>query len=139
MATKLQKREWLEKADVIYFNNPQHSSGSILHLGNSLICAGEEDNEQILVNLAQIPSEIAYLVFALEIYHCIKRKEDFAQVKNAFVRLVNMSNNKEIARYNLLGQEYKGMTGIIIAAVYRHENEWKIAAIGKGFSINNLE
>ena len=85
-----------------------------------------------------MPIEITKLVFVVNIYECLARKQDFGQVQNAFVRLVNLSNNKELARYNLSGQEYKGMTGMIMAEIYRHNNEWKMAAIGNGVSVNGL-
>ena len=58
-------------------------------------------------------------------------------VKNAFVRLVNRTNNKELARYNLSGAEYSGMTGMILAEVYRHNDDWKMAAVGNGFKVAN--
>jgi tellurium resistance protein TerD len=125
-------------ADVIYFSNLSHPSGAITHLGDNLTGAGEGDDEQILVDLAQMPTDIAKLVFTVNIYECIARKQDFGQVQNAFVRLVNISNNKELARYNLSGQEYKGMTGMIMAEIYKHNDEWKMAAIGKGIGVNGL-
>lgn len=125
-------------ANVIYFANLSHNSGAITHLGDNLTGQGEGDDEQIIVDLAKMPAEIAKMVFTVNIYDCIARKQDFAQVKNAFVRLVNVSNNKELARYNLSGLEYAGMTGMIMAEIYRHNNEWKLAAIGNGVRANGL-
>ncbi|MEM9275703.1 MAG: TerD family protein, partial [Cyanobacteria bacterium P01_F01_bin.143] len=58
---------------------------------------------------------------------------------NAFVRLVDSVNNKELARYNLSGNDYSGMTSMILAEVYRHGNEWKMAAIGNGLQLNSLK
>ena len=51
---------------------------------------------------------------------------------------MNAANNKELARYNLSGKEYSGMTGMVLAELYRHNNEWKMAAIGNGVSVNGL-
>ncbi|MBD2186397.1 TerD family protein [Aerosakkonema funiforme] len=126
-------------ANVVYFGNLSHRSGSITHLGDNLTGEGEGDDEQIIVDLTKIPTEIARLVFTVNIYEPISRKQDFAMVKNAFVRLVNMSNNQELARYNLSGLEYMGMTGMIMAEIYRHNNEWKMGAIGNGVKANGLE
>jgi tellurium resistance protein TerD len=128
-----------EAANVIYFGNLSHKSGAITHLGDNLTGVGEGDDEQIIVDLARLPKEITKLVFTVNIYDCIVRKQDFAQVQNAFVRLVNTSNNQELAKYNLSGSEYKGMTGMIMAEIYNHNNEWKMAAIGNGVSINGLQ
>ncbi|MEM8779310.1 MAG: TerD family protein [Cyanobacteria bacterium P01_G01_bin.49] len=127
------------KSDVVYFGNLRHKSGAITHLGDNLTGKGEGDDEQVLVNLAEIPAEINKLIFVVHIYHAKQRKQDFGQVKNAFVRLVDLRNNKEIARYHLSGEEYQGATGMILAEVYRQDNEWKMAAIGEEVQVNGLE
>ena len=128
-----------DTANVIYFGNLSHKSGGITHLGDNLTGAGDGDDEQVIVDLSRLPQEINKLVFTVNIYDCINRKQDFSLVKNAFVRLVNTSNNQELARYNLSGSEYKGMTGMIMAEIYNHNNEWKMAAVGNGIKANGLK
>ena len=124
--------------DIVYFGNLRHSSSAIAHQGDNLTGAGEGDDEVINIDLPLVPADISYLVFAINIYKCNKRHQDFGMVENAFVRLVNRANNQELARYNLSGSEYQGMTGMILAEVYRHNNEWKMAAVGNGFKIATL-
>ncbi len=124
--------------NIIYFGNLRHSSDAIAHQGDNLTGAGEGDDEIINIDLPLIPPDIVYLVFVINIYKSAERKQDFSQVKNAFVRLVDRSNNQELARYNLSGSEYVGMTGMTLAEVYRHNNEWKMAAVGNGFKVNTL-
>ncbi|MGB5637042.1 MAG: TerD family protein [Waterburya sp.] len=124
--------------DIIYFGNLRHSSSAIAHQGDNLTGAGEGDDEVINIDLPLIPAGITYLVFVINIYKCNQRRQDFGMVENAFVRLVNRANNKELARYNLSGAEYQGMTGMILAEVYRHNDEWKMAAVGNGFKIATL-
>lgn len=125
--------------DLIYFGNLQHQSGAITHLGDNLTGAGEGDDEEIIVNLTQIPDYIQKLVFTVNIYSCLTRKQDFSQVNNAFVRLVDLANRREIARYDLSGDEYHNMTGMVMAEIYRQDQDWKMAAIGDGFRVSNLE
>ena len=127
------------KSDVIYFGNLNHSSGAITHLGDNLTGKGEGDDEQILVDLTNIPDDIFKLVFVVNIYKAKQRQQSFGQVKNAFVRLVNLSNKQEIARYSLLGEEYDGKIGMILAEVYRDEGEWKMVAVGKGIMVDGLQ
>lgn len=127
-----------DQKNVIYFGNLQHSSKAIIHQGDNLTGAGDGDDEVIIIDLPRIPGNIAKLIFVVNIYECVTRKQDFGQIENAFVRLVNSSNNKELARYNLSGKEYMGMTGMILAEVYRHNNEWKMAAIGNGVNVPGL-
>lgn len=124
--------------NIIYFGNLRHSSSAIAHQGDNLTGAGEGDDEVINIDLPLIPPSIIYLVFAINIYKCQNRRQDFSMVDNAFVRLVNRTNNKELARYNLSGAEYRDMTGMILAEVYRHNNEWKMAAVGNGFKVSTL-
>ncbi|MEA5510992.1 TerD family protein [Crocosphaera sp. UHCC 0190] len=127
------------KSDIVYFGNLRHPSGAITHLGDNLTGAGSGDDEQILVDLPKIPERIIKLLFVVNIYECIQRQQDFGKVRNAFVRLVDLSNNKEIARYSLSGEEYQGKTGMILAEVYRDNNEWKMAAVGEGITVNGLQ
>lgn len=126
-------------ANVVYFGNLRHQSGAITHLGDNLTGEGEGDDEQILVDLPDVPAEISKLLFVVNIYNAVKRKQDFSQVENAFVRLVDLSNNKEIARYTLSGNDYQGKTSMLLAEVYRHNDEWKMAAIGEGSELNSLQ
>lgn len=124
--------------NLVYFGNLRHSSSAIAHQGDNLTGAGEGDDEIINIDLPLIPPDIAYLVFAINIYKCDRRRQDFSMVENAFVRLVNRANGKELARYNLSGTEYQGMTGMIMAELYRYNDDWKLAAVGNGFKVSTL-
>ncbi len=136
----LTKKDKLKsKSDVVYYGNLNHSSGAITHLGDNLTGEGDGDDEEISVDLTKIPDDILKLVFVVNIYKARQRQQSFGQVKNAFVRLVNLSNNQEIARYSLLGDEYGGKTAMILAEVYRDQGEWKMQAVGKGLMVNGLQ
>jgi tellurium resistance protein TerD len=128
----------IDNHNIIYFGNLSHPSGAIVHQGDNLTGAGDGDDEIIIIDLSRIPTTISKLVFVVNIYDCQARKQDFTQIENAFVRLVNTANNQELARFNLSGQDYQGMTGMVLAEVYRHNEEWKMAAIGNGVSVNGL-
>ena len=127
-------RKLSNKANIVYFGNLRHSSGAITHLGDNLTGAGEGDDEQIIVDLPAVPTTINKLLFMINIYESQKRKQELSQVENAFVRLVDLGNNKEIARYQLSGSQYQNKNGLILAEVYRHNGEWKMAAIGDAFN-----
>ena len=126
-------RKLTQKSDIVYFGNLRHSSGAITHLGDNLTGKGEGDDEQIIVDLPQVPSNISNLLFVINIYESRKRQQELSQVENAFVRLVDLSNNKEIARYQLSGSQYQNKNGLILAEVYRKDGDWKMAAIGDAF------
>lgn len=115
----------------IYFGNLRHPSGAIIHQGDNLTGAGEGDDEQIMVLLSKVPSNIAKIVFVVNIYDAKARRQHFGLIKNAFIRLVDMSNGSEICRFNLT-DNYSGMTGLVVGEIYRHDGEWKFNAIGRG-------
>ena len=121
----------LDKKDIIYFGNLKSENGSIKHTGDNLTGDGAGDDEQILVSLKSVPSEVNRLVFVINIYHCKERKQDFGMVNNAYIRVVDNSNGTELVRYNL-SEDYSGKTGMIVGEVYRSGSDWKFAAIGEG-------
>lgn len=125
--------------DIVCFSNLKHSSGAIIHSGDNLTGLGDGDDEIITIDLSRIPDRISRLVFVVNIYKCLERGHDFSLVKNAFVRLVNIVDHQELAYYHLSGEAYKGMTGMRLAEVYRHNNEWKMAALGDGFCAKSLQ
>ena len=126
------------KSDIIYFGNLRHSSGAITHLGDNLTGKGEGDDEQIIVDLPKVPAKISKLLFMINIYESKKRKQELSQVENAFVRLVDLNNRKEIARYELSGSQYQNKNGLILGEVYRHNGEWKMAATGDAFDAKGI-
>ena len=115
---------------LVYFGNLRHPSGAIVHQGDNLTGAGDGDDEQIMVNLNAIPANVDKLVFVVNIYDARARNQHFGLVQNAFIRLVNMSNNSEICRFNW-SENYNNMTGLVVGEIYRKNGEWKFNAIGQ--------
>lgn len=114
----------------VYFGNLKHSSGAIVHQGDNLTGEGDGDDEQIKVNLQQVPSNIDKMVFVVNIYDARVRKQHFGMIRNAFIRLVDMDNRTEICRFNL-SENYNNMTGLVVGEIYRKNGEWKFNAIGQ--------
>ncbi|BAQ62838.1 tellurium resistance protein TerD [Geminocystis sp. NIES-3708] len=125
-------------SDIVYFGNLRHNSSAINHLGDNLTGSGDGDDEEINVNLPLIPSNISKLVFVVNIYEATTRKQDFGQVENAFVRLVNIANNQEIVRYTLSKNGYQGKTGMIMAELTRVDDDWEMTAKGDGIIAKSL-
>ncbi|MEN8908401.1 MAG: TerD family protein [Clostridiales bacterium] len=119
------------KENLIYFGNLNSVCGSIKHTGDNLTGEGDGDDEQIIVDLTKIPKNIQKLVFVVNIYDCIRRKQDFGLIQNAFIRVLKKSSNQELVKFNL-SSEYAGKTTLLAAEIYRHGKEWKFAAVGEG-------
>lgn len=120
-----------KKENVIYFGNLKSQCGSVAHSGDNLTGEGDGDDEKVFVELAKIPQNISKLVFVVNIYDAVNRKQDFGLIQNAFIRVVNASNNQELLKYNL-SDNYAGKTALIVGEIYRNNNDWKFAAIGEG-------
>ena len=116
---------------VVYFANLRHASGAIVHRGDNLTGAGEGDDEQVMVDLQRVPANVDKLVFCVNIYDANKRNQHFGMIRNCFIRVVDTEGNREICRYNLT-DDYSGMTGLIVAEIYRRNGGWKFNAIGQG-------
>ncbi|PAE24528.1 MULTISPECIES: TerD family protein [Bacillaceae] len=117
--------------DVIYFGNLKSGDGSVQHTGDNLTGAGDGDDEQVMIDLSRVPAHIHKMVFVVNIYDSVKRKQHFGMIQNAFIRVVNSSNNQELIHYNLT-DNYSGSTSLIVGEIYRHGNDWKFAAVGTG-------
>ena len=123
--------------DLVYYGNKTSDCRSVLHSGDNLTGAGDGDDEQIEVRLSQIPSQFNKLVFVVNIYDCISRKQDFGLISNAYIRIVDETTGSELVRFNL-SDNYKGYTSLIAGEIYRHANEWKFAAIGDGTNDSSI-
>lgn len=121
--------------DVVFFNHLTSEDGSIVHTGDNRTGAGDGDDEQIKVDLSQVPAEVKSLVFVVNSF----LGHNFSQIENATCRLVDGGNGREVARYDLSCQGPH--TAQIMTKVYRHNNEWKLHAIGEscnGRTFNDL-
>lgn len=114
----------------VYFGNLRHPSGAIVHQGDNLTGEGDGDDEQIMVNLPMVPSQVDKIVFVVNIYDARKRNQHFGLIRNAFIRLVDMDHHTEICRFNL-SENYNNMTGLVVGEIYRKNGEWKFNAIGQ--------
>ncbi len=118
--------------EFIFYGNLSHSSQAVMHQGDNLTGAGDGDDEQILVDLAKVPANIEKIAFTVTIYEAEARNQNFGQVSNSFIRLVDNSNGTELIRYDL-GEDFSIETAIVVGELYRNNGEWKFNAIGSGF------
>ena len=118
--------------DFVFYGNLEHPSHSVKHLGDNLTGEGDGDDEQVQVNLATIPQSIQKVAFSVTIYDAEVRVQNFGQVSNAFIRIVDEMTNTEILRYDL-GEDFSIETAVVVGELYRHNGEWKFNAIGSGF------
>lgn len=117
----------------IFYNNKTSPCGGVEHQGDNRTGEGDGDDEQVLVHLNKLDSAIKKVVFAVTIYDSEARNQNFGQVSNAYIRVVDSSSNVEIARYDL-SEDAAVETAMIFGELYKHNDEWKFKAIGQGFT-----
>ena len=91
-----------------------------------------DDDEEIEVDLNKVDSKIQSLVFTATIFEFEERKQNFGQVSNSYIRLVDMVTNEEIAKYDL-NEDFSSESAIEFGRIYKKDNAWKFEAIGKGY------
>ncbi len=120
-------------ADFIFYNQLKSACGSVEHTGDNLTGAGDGDDEVLKVNLAKVPADVEKIAFTVTIHEADARKQNFGQVGNAYIRVVNAEGNAEITRYDL-AEDASTETAMIFGELYRHSGEWRFAAVGQGYA-----
>ncbi|WP_075619515.1 TerD family protein [Paenisporosarcina indica] len=121
-----------DEKSFIFYNNLSSEEGSVVHTGDNRTGEGDGDDEQMLIKLPLVPSNVQKVAFTVTIHDADNRSQNFGQVSNAFIRIVNEDTNEEIVRYDL-GEDFSIETALVVGEIYRHNNEWKFNAIGSGF------
>ena len=121
-----------DQSDFVFYSNKEHTSGSVIHMGDNRTGAGEGDDEVIQVDLSKIPADTQKITFTVTIYDAETRNQNFGQVSNAYIRIIDESKNEELIRYDL-GEDFSIETAVVVGELYRNNGEWKFNAIGSGF------
>ena len=119
--------------DFIFFNNLKSSDGSVEHTGDNRTGEGDGDDEVIKVDLSKVPADVSKVVFCAVIYDGQARNQNFGQVANAYIRIVNTQGGAEVARYDL-SEDSSTETAMIFGELYKNNGEWKFRAVGQGFA-----
>jgi tellurium resistance protein TerD len=125
---KILSDEWF-----VFFNNLKSPDGTIEHQGDNLTGEGDGDDEVINIDLKNVPPQAVSIVITVSIYDAESRRQSFGQVRNAYIRVVNLANDVELARYDLT-EDASVETAMVFGEVYRYNGEWKFRAIGQGYA-----
>jgi tellurium resistance protein TerD len=123
----------LSDSHFVFFNNLTSPDGTVEHTGDNLTGEGEGDDEVIKVNLAAMSPEVDKIVFAVSIYDADARNQNFGQVVNAFIRVVNETDGRELTRFDL-SEDASTETALVFGELYRRGPEWKFRAVGQGYA-----
>lgn len=118
--------------DFIFYNNLQSTDRSVIHTGDNRTGEGDGDDEQIKIDLTKVPQDVQKIAITVTIHDAEARRQNFGQIANAFVRLVNEDTGAEVLRYDL-GEDFSIETAVVFCEIYRHGNDWKFNAVGAGY------
>jgi tellurium resistance protein TerD len=90
------------------------------------------DDEEIKIELGKVSSEIVEIIFVVTIHDAGVRKQNFGQVRNSYIRIVDEGSNEEIMKYEL-DEDYSIESSVEFGRLYRRNDEWKFEAVGKGY------
>ncbi|WP_462411944.1 TerD family protein [Neobacillus sp. Marseille-QA0830] len=119
--------------DFVFYNNLTDPSSAVEHTGDNRTGEGDGDDEQIKIDFSKVPAHVHRIAIAVTIHEAEARNQNFGQVSNSFVRVVNEETNQEILRFDL-GEDFSVETAVVVCELYRHNGDWKFNAVGSGFS-----
>ena len=120
-------------ADFIFYNQMKSPEGAVEHTGDNRTGEGEGDDEQIKVDLSKLPADIDKIAVTVTIHDAEARRQNFGQVMNAFIRIVNEDTGNEVVRFDLT-EDYSTETAMVFGELYRNAGEWKFRAVGQGYA-----
>lgn len=119
--------------DFIFYNQLKSQDDSVEHTGDNRSGLGDGDDETLLVNLSKVAPEVEKIAITVTIHDAQARSQNFGQIANAFIRIVNQDTQVEVVRFDL-AEDYSTETAMVFGEVYRHNGEWKFRAVGQGYS-----
>jgi tellurium resistance protein TerD len=124
--------------NLVCFYNKKSLTGAVTHSGDNMTGDGDGDDEQIFVDLNEVPADVHKILMVVNIYECERRGQDFGMVESAFIRVVNAADQQELVRFNLT-ENYAGKTALVVGEIYRHNGDWKFSAIGEGMHASHID
>ena len=122
--------------DFVFYGNQVHRSGSVKSSGDDTSGGGEGDCEQLIIDFDKVPSNVETIAITVTIYDADRRRQNFGQVSNAYVRVCKIRDERdegeEIIRYDL-DEDFSTETGVVICEIYRYGGEWRFNAVGAGY------
>ncbi|MFY0255223.1 TerD family protein [Chitinophaga sp. 30R24] len=118
----------------VFYGNTDSPDGALHHTGddptggNSL----EGDDEVIQVDLSKVDSRVKQILFVATIHDASARRQNFGQVRNSYIRIVDDATSSEVAKYEL-DEDFSIETGVEFGRLYLKEGKWRFEAAGVGY------
>ncbi|MHA4812210.1 TerD family protein [Flavitalea flava] len=118
----------------VFFNNLYSPDGALMHTGDDPDGKHSDgsDDESIKVDLSKVDARIQEILFVVTIHEAIPRRQNYGQVRNSYIRIVDEVNGTEFAKYEL-GEDFSIETAVEFGRLYRRDGKWKFEASGIGY------
>jgi len=115
----------------VFYNNLSSPNGSVTHTGDNLTGEGDGDDEQVIVDLSKIEGEATEITIVVTIHDATTKGQNFGQVRNSFIRVLDASSNEEMLKFEL-DEDFSVETAVEFGRIYKRNGEWKFEAVGMG-------
>ena len=110
---------------------PISPDGAVEHSGDNRTGDGEGDDETIDIQLDRLDARIQEIIITVTIHDAEERKQNFGQVRNAFIRIYDAASNDEICKYEL-DEDFSAETAVEFGRLYKRSGIWRFEAMGAG-------
>ncbi|MBS1571783.1 MAG: TerD family protein [Bacteroidetes bacterium] len=127
-------RKMPNKDYFVFYNNLVSPDGAVTHTGDDPDgkSSDGDDDESLIIDLNKVNNSVQEILFVVTINDAVQNKQNFGQVRDSYIRLVDNSNGKEVMKYEL-GEDFSIETGVEFGRLYKRNNEWKFDASGVGY------
>ncbi len=129
----------LRDEDFVFYNNLETRDGAVRSTGDDTTGGNSDggDDEQIIIDFTKLPPEIEKIAITVTIHEADIRHQNFGQVSNAYVRVVQLPNaeaedGETIIRFDL-EEEFSIETSLVVCEIYRRNGEWRFNAVAAGY------
>jgi tellurium resistance protein TerD len=122
------------EGNFVFYGNTDSPDGALHHTGDDPTGGNSDggDDETIVVNMTKVGNDIQEILFVVTIHEAESRKQNFGQVRNSYIRIVDDSTNEEIAKYEL-DEDFSVETAVEFGRLYKREGKWRFEASGIGY------
>lgn len=118
----------------VFYGNTESPDGALRHTGDDPSGGNSAggDDESITIDLTRVDPSIQEILFVVTIHEAMGRKQNFGQVRDSYIRVLDNNGNQEIAKYEL-GEDFSVETAVEFGRLYRRDGKWKFEASGIGY------
>ena len=118
----------------VFYNNVDSADDAVHHTGDDPSGGNSDggDDESITVDLSRVDVKIQEILFVVTIHEAAPRRQNFGQVRDSYIRIIDDSTGSEVCKYEL-GEDFSIETAIEFGRLYKRNSQWKFEASGVGY------